>query len=173
MHYKMHHSSMGHRGSKFTIVHPLMKSRTCFITFLTISLLTAFSFGLHLIDKNSLAKLFLLLAVSFLIKLSSKIYSECVIILPSLGLQLETHYYLGQVSTHFICLSKVKDIVISEAVTMHSVLTYLVVLLKDEENDCTGQQTLYPLFINCWPPFNDLKHVYTVAQQKLLYSPTL
>ncbi|GFR90109.1 phosphatidylinositol N-acetylglucosaminyltransferase subunit H-like [Elysia marginata] len=95
-----------------------------------------------------------------------KVYSESVLILPSLGLQVKTLSYLGAVKTHFIHISHIHDIVINEAVTMHSILYYLVVVLCDTEN---GQvKGLYPLFSHSWPPLSNLKEVYRAAQEKLI-----
>ncbi|RUS84282.1 hypothetical protein EGW08_007975 [Elysia chlorotica] len=64
---------------------------------------------------------------------------ESVLILPSLGLQVKTLYYLGHVKTHFIDASHIEDIIINEAITMHS-----------------------------WPPLSSLKDVYRAAQEKLI-----
>ncbi|GFO48187.1 phosphatidylinositol n-acetylglucosaminyltransferase subunit h-like [Plakobranchus ocellatus] len=162
----MSHSDDGKFGSKFTFVHQPLKSKPAFfLLFLTTSV-TAFSFGLHLMDIEILSVGCLILVLCLILRLHRKIYSESILILPSLGLQVETVYYLGSVKTHFIHISYIKDIVINEAVTMHSILCYLVVLLYDPG---TGQtKGLYPLFSHSWPPLSDLKSVYKAAQQNLI-----
>ncbi|BFZ11521.1 hypothetical protein BsWGS_14560 [Bradybaena similaris] len=164
----MQHADMGARGSQFTVLQPAVKSPAVFWISLSASLVAAFALGLHLVDEKSLANMGLPLMAGILLKLWSKIYSESVLILPSLGLQVKTKNYLGHVCTQFFCLSQIKDIVINEAITMNSVVTYLVVLLNDV--DSSGQQMLHPLFIHTWPTSGELQQVYQVSQVKLLHA---
>ncbi|XP_059156199.1 phosphatidylinositol N-acetylglucosaminyltransferase subunit H-like [Physella acuta] len=160
---RMYHRDHGDMGSEFTVVHPPLKSRILFTILLVITLILAFSFRLHMLDRNILASLCLALATTLVLKLYSKIHSENVVILPSLGLQVETLYYLGHRETNFFHVSHIKDVVINEAISMHSILHYLLVLLKQDQG-----QALHPLFSRSWPPLGDLKPVYKAAQEKLI-----
>lgn len=163
----MQHMDAGKFGSEFTIVQPPLQNFWLLIfMFMAISI-AAFSFGLHLIDVQILLFLCIFLLVVSILRFSQKVYSESLLILPSLGLQVKTLYYLGTVNTNFIHISHIQDIVINEAVTMHSILHYLVVLLcdTDTKNDMKG---LYPLFSHSWPPLSNLKDVYRAAQEKLI-----
>ncbi|KAH9490304.1 hypothetical protein Btru_034914 [Bulinus truncatus] len=118
MAFEMHHRDLGDVGSEFIVIHSPLKNRAMFIMLLLFSITCAFSLRLHLLDENVLASLCLVLAVSLVLKLSAKIHSENLHILPSLGIQVETTYYLGYKVTQFIHLSYIKDIVINEAITM-------------------------------------------------------
>ncbi|KAK3802134.1 hypothetical protein RRG08_050020 [Elysia crispata] len=162
----MIHLDAGKLGSEFTNVQPPIKSVPLLVILFFASSIIAFSFGMHLIDQRTLYWICLSLVVIIISRLYCKVYSESVLILPSLGLQVETHYYLGHVKTHFIDISHIEDIIINEAVTMHSILCYLVVLLSDTEN---GEvKGLYPLFSHSWPPLSSLKDVYRAVQAKLI-----
>ncbi|CAG5119253.1 unnamed protein product [Candidula unifasciata] len=168
--FRMKHVDMAHRGSVFAVQQPSVKRPAVFWLCLLVLLTAAFTLALHVVDYKSLAKLGLFLAVGILWKLWSKTCYESVLILPYLGLQVETHNCLGQVCTHFLSLSQIKDIVITEAVTMNSIRTYLVVLLNGA--DCSGQQMLYPLFIQSRPRVDELLQVYQVCHEKLLHPHT-
>lgn len=165
---KMKHRDLGDRGSEFTFVHPPLKNRFLFVVLLIIITISAFLSGLHLLDKSILATLCLVLILTLMMKLYLKIHSENLLILPSLGLQLETHYYLGHKNTHFIHLSHIKDVIINEAVTMHSIMHYLLVLLKGRQSD--KAKALQPVFSHTWPSLAHLKLVYNAAQEKLIKS---
>ncbi|CAL1527773.1 unnamed protein product [Lymnaea stagnalis] len=165
---EMKHRDLGDRGSEFTFVHPPLKNRFLFVLLLIITMLLAFLSGLHLLDKGLLATLCLVLGVTLMVKLYLKIHSENLLILPSLGLQLETQYYLGHKHTHFIHLTHIKDVIINEAVTMHSIMHYLLVLLKGKQSDQV--KALQPVFSHSWPSLAHLKLVYKAAQEKLIKS---
>ncbi|XP_076978912.1 phosphatidylinositol N-acetylglucosaminyltransferase subunit H isoform X2 [Tamandua tetradactyla] len=59
-----------------------------------------------------------------------KIDQETLLIIDSLGIQMTSSYASGKESTTFIEMSKVKDVVINEAIYM-KVIYYLCILLKD------------------------------------------
>ncbi|XP_005094401.1 phosphatidylinositol N-acetylglucosaminyltransferase subunit H [Aplysia californica] len=164
--FKLYHKDMGRKGSEFIVSHPSIKSKTVFGILLSLTLLASFSMGLHLLDKNILASTTLVLFSSLVVRMYLKITTEKVLFLPSLGVQVETTYFLGHTVTYFIDISHIKDIVINEAITMHSVMYYLVVLRKEEQSD--NIQQLYPLFSHSWPRLTDLKQVYRAAQEKLI-----
>ncbi|KAK6997930.1 phosphatidylinositol N-acetylglucosaminyltransferase subunit H [Biomphalaria glabrata] len=163
---EMQHRDLGDLGSEFIVIHPSLKNRALFVMLLLFTIVTAFFFGLHLLDETILTSLCFILIVSLIFKLSSKIHSENLLILPSLGLQVETTYYLGYKVTQFIHLAYIKDIVINEAITMHSIMHYLLVLLKS--NTSNEVHTLQPLFEHSWPSLSSLKPVYRAAQKKLI-----
>ncbi|XP_069064927.1 phosphatidylinositol N-acetylglucosaminyltransferase subunit H isoform X1 [Pleurodeles waltl] len=60
-----------------------------------------------------------------------KIDQETLLVIGSLGVQMTSFYASGKESTNFIEISKVKDIVINEAIYMQKVIYYLCILLRD------------------------------------------
>ncbi|KAG9347284.1 hypothetical protein JZ751_004851 [Albula glossodonta] len=74
-----------------------------------------------------------------------KIDQETLLIIGSLGVQLSSSYASGRESTTFIEMSKIKDIVINEAIYMQGVIYYLCILLKDPSDPDTVSSVV-PLF---------------------------
>ncbi|TSR99401.1 Phosphatidylinositol N-acetylglucosaminyltransferase subunit H [Bagarius yarrelli] len=74
-----------------------------------------------------------------------KVDHETLLLVDSLGVQLSSTYASGRESTSFIETSRIKDIVINEAVHMQTIIYYLCILLKDPV-DPHGISTVVPLF---------------------------
>lgn len=98
-----------------------------------------------------------------------KIDHETLLIIGSLGVQVSSCYASGRESTTFIEMSRIKDIVINEAIYMHRVIYYLCILLKDP-TDPDGLSSVVPLFQSSKPRLNCLVKVYKSCQEILAQS---
>ncbi|XP_027026029.2 phosphatidylinositol N-acetylglucosaminyltransferase subunit H isoform X2 [Tachysurus fulvidraco] len=99
-----------------------------------------------------------------------KVDHETLLIVGSLGVQLSSTYASGRESTSFIEMSRIKDIVINEAVYMQTIIYYLCILLKDPaESD--GVSSVVPLFQSSKPRLNCLVRVYRSCQEILGTTP--
>jgi len=167
------HNDLGRRGSEFIYMHQPVKNEWTIFFVAIISVLMSISFCLHNLNMNVLALITLGLIMTLGIWLcsKSKVYSETFLILPSIGVQVQTMYVFGNTTTHFIDASHIHDIVINEAVSMHCITTYLVVLLK--ESHINNKKELYQVFAHSWPPLTDLIQVYRAAQLKLIHPKDL
>ncbi|KAI4883756.1 hypothetical protein NFI96_030530, partial [Prochilodus magdalenae] len=74
-----------------------------------------------------------------------KVDQETLLIIGSLGVQLSSSYASGRESTTFIEMNKIKDIVINEAIYMHTIIYYLCILIKDS-SEPNGVASVVPLF---------------------------
>eukprot|EP00064_Thunnus_orientalis_P012219 superscaffoldBa00001849_g12253 len=74
-----------------------------------------------------------------------KVDHESLLVIGSLGIQVSSSYASGRETTSFIEMSKIKDIVINEAIYMHQIIYYLCVLLKDS-SDPNAVSSVVPLF---------------------------
>ncbi|XP_037606504.1 phosphatidylinositol N-acetylglucosaminyltransferase subunit H [Sebastes umbrosus] len=95
-----------------------------------------------------------------------KVDHETLLVIGSLGIQLSSSYASGRETTTFIEMSKIKDIIINEAIYMHQIIYYLCVLLKDpSEPDAVS--SVVPLFQSSKPRLNCLTKVYKSCQEVL------
>ncbi|KAM9435724.1 phosphatidylinositol N-acetylglucosaminyltransferase subunit H isoform 2-T4 [Clarias gariepinus] len=74
-----------------------------------------------------------------------KVDHETLLVVGSLGVQLSSAYASGRESTTFIEMSRIKDIVINEAIYMQNIIYYLCILLKDPAEP-DGVSSVVPLF---------------------------
>ncbi|KAJ0061067.1 hypothetical protein NL108_005846, partial [Boleophthalmus pectinirostris] len=74
-----------------------------------------------------------------------KVDHETLLVVGSLGVQVSYSYASGRETCSFIEMSKIKDIVINEAIYMHQIIYYLCVLLKDP-SDPNAVSGVVPLF---------------------------
>ncbi|MEQ2210688.1 hypothetical protein XENOCAPTIV_017744 [Xenoophorus captivus] len=95
-----------------------------------------------------------------------KVDHESLLVIGSLGIQVSSSYASGREVTSFIEMSKIKDIVINEAVYLHQIIYYLCVLLKEpsEPNEVSSVVTL---FQSSKPRLNCLVKVYRSCQEIL------
>lgn len=98
-----------------------------------------------------------------------KIDHETLLIIGSLGVQVSSSYASGRESITFIEMSKIKDIVINEAVYMQSIIYYLCILLRDS-SDPEAVSSVVPLFQSSKPRLNCLVKVYQSCQEILAKS---
>ncbi|XP_028858605.1 phosphatidylinositol N-acetylglucosaminyltransferase subunit H isoform X2 [Denticeps clupeoides] len=94
---------------------------------------------------------------------------ESLLIIGSLGVQLSSSYASGRECTSFIEMSKIKDVVINEAVYMHRVIYYLCILIKDPA-DPHAVSSVLPLFQSSKPRLKCLIEVYKTCQEILAQS---
>ncbi|XP_041069807.1 phosphatidylinositol N-acetylglucosaminyltransferase subunit H isoform X3 [Carcharodon carcharias] len=95
-----------------------------------------------------------------------KIDQESVLIIGSVGVQMNTLYASGRESVRFIEMKKVKDIVINEAFYMQKVIYYLCILLIDPGNP-RGVSEVVPVFQSAKPRLDCLSQVYRSCQEIL------
>lgn len=95
-----------------------------------------------------------------------KVDHESLLVVGSLGIQVSYSYASGRETTTFIEMSKIKDIVINEAIYMHRIIYYLCVLLKDP-SDPNTVSSVVPLFQSSKPRLNCLVKVYKSCQEIL------
>ncbi|CAL8393370.1 phosphatidylinositol N-acetylglucosaminyltransferase subunit H [Gadus morhua] len=93
-----------------------------------------------------------------------KIDHESLLVIGSLGIQLSSSYASGREHTSFIEMSKIKDIVINEAIYMHQIIYYLCILLRDPA-DASAVSSVVPLFPSSKPRLNCLVKVYKTCQE--------
>ncbi|XP_034169315.2 phosphatidylinositol N-acetylglucosaminyltransferase subunit H isoform X1 [Pangasianodon hypophthalmus] len=93
-----------------------------------------------------------------------KVDHETLLIVGSLGVQLSSAYASGRESTTFIEMSRIKDIVINEAIHMQTIIYYLCILLKDPAEP-DGVSSVVPLFQSSKPRLNCLVQVYRSCQE--------
>ena len=60
-------------------------------------------------------------------------FSEAVILIQGLGIQLQKVHYSGLVQVRFVPRDKIKEIVVNEGITGCRVIFYLAVVLGDHE----------------------------------------
>ncbi|KAM4529447.1 phosphatidylinositol N-acetylglucosaminyltransferase subunit H [Fundulus diaphanus] len=95
-----------------------------------------------------------------------KVDHETLLVIGSLGIQVSSSYASGREVTTFIEMSRIKDIVINEAVYLHQIIYYLCVLLK-EPSEPNGVSSVVTLFQSSKPRLNCLVKVYKSCQEIL------
>ncbi|EDV19483.1 uncharacterized protein TRIADDRAFT_62038 [Trichoplax adhaerens] len=84
----------------------------------------------------NLASIILCLLLSILY--FGQVHEESIMVIKDLGLQVGVTYKSGYRNVRFIAIDNIETIAINEAITMHMVIFYLSVLMKNEQ--------LIPLF---------------------------
>uniref|UniRef100_UPI00398ED782 phosphatidylinositol N-acetylglucosaminyltransferase subunit H isoform X2 n=1 Tax=Pristiophorus japonicus TaxID=55135 RepID=UPI00398ED782 len=95
-----------------------------------------------------------------------KIDQESMLIIGSVGVQMNTLYASGRESVSFIEMKKVKDIVINEAIYMQRIIYYLCILLIDPGNP-RGVSEVVPVFQSAKPRLDCLSQVYRSCHEIL------
>ncbi|KAJ3607256.1 hypothetical protein NHX12_026768 [Muraenolepis orangiensis] len=93
-----------------------------------------------------------------------KIDHESLLVIGSLGIQVCSSYASGREHTSFIEMSRIKDVVINEAIHMHHIIYYLCILLRDPA-DPEAVSSVVPLFQSSKPKLNCLVKVYKSCQE--------
>lgn len=163
----LYHKDFGKRGSEFIVHHPSFNNFGLdLICFSVVAAMVSFYIGISSRDNCVLVCVSALLCLVLILRFFLKISSEKVTILSSLGVQIESTFFFGNKSTHFIDVNTIKDIVINEGITMHTIIYYLVILLKNKQ---TGEvEQLYHLFSNSCLTLDDMKEIYRAAQTKMI-----
>ncbi|XP_069495089.1 phosphatidylinositol N-acetylglucosaminyltransferase subunit H [Ambystoma mexicanum] len=127
------------------------------------------AYGLFVISENNMvlssAIFITLLGLLFYLHFV-KIDQETLLVIGSLGIQMTSFYASGKESTTFIEISKVKDIVINEAIYMQKVIYYLCILLRDPVEP-NGVSEVVPVFQSSKPRLDCLVEVYKSCQEIL------
>ncbi|KTG37323.1 hypothetical protein cypCar_00004916 [Cyprinus carpio] len=154
---------------EFTVTSPKLSLRkvmvyTCFVWL--------FAYAVFFFTENTavLSSAIILTLAGMMIHIHFvKVDHETLLIIGSLGVQLSSSYASGRESTIFIEMNKLKDIVINEAVYMHSIIYYLCILIKDPADPETVTSVV-PLFQSSNPRLNCLVQVYRSCQEILAQS---
>ncbi|XP_050036357.1 uncharacterized protein PIG-H [Dermacentor andersoni] len=120
-------------------------------------LLCFLHFGLHTRGVDILGLSLIVLCLLLVVKLRRRVKEESLLVMRSLGLQTTTTFVTGRQESRFINSESIEDVVISEAISMHSVIFYLVILLHNVDSKVPS---LVPLFQNTMPRLDALKMVY-------------
>lgn len=93
-------------------------------------------------------------AVAYLVWRRNRVEQEAVVVMPTLGIQLETVYRSKNVKRRFVPLHRILWPVINEAVTPTTCFTYLALLLRDDSR-------LTLTFLHVRPPLSMLVPIWT------------
>lgn len=93
---------------------------------------------------SSLIGTVLLCVLSAAVIHGNSIEEETVVVMPTLGVQLETCYKSGKVSRRFVPIGDILAAVINEAVTPFTCYSYLALVLRDERKLALVFQGLRP-----------------------------
>ncbi|XP_043554155.1 phosphatidylinositol N-acetylglucosaminyltransferase subunit H isoform X2 [Chiloscyllium plagiosum] len=157
-----HHSPL---CREFTILSPKMSLRSV-LGYTAAVWLTAYAIFYHTQNTSVLSASIVLTLVGMILHLHLfKIDQESMLIIGSIGVQMNTLYASGRESVRFIEMKKVKDIVINEAIYM-KVIYYLCILLIDPGNP-RGVSEVVPVFQSAKPRLDCLSQVYRSCQEIL------
>ncbi|ESP02326.1 hypothetical protein LOTGIDRAFT_238050 [Lottia gigantea] len=154
----------GKMGCIFTVKHSRLKLLRLFIGFIFLLPLACF-IELYTQELFILWGVVFLLVIILILRLNKKVISERLLVLPTIGLQIQSENWLGTLVTEFIEISCVKDVVINEAIRPFTVTFYLCVLTGDKKSQEIKE--IRPLFTHSWLKLEDLKKVYSAIQIKL------
>jgi phosphatidylinositol glycan class H protein len=108
----------------------------------------------------------LLVAVGLIYFLRQRcgVQQEAVVVMPTLGIQLETVYHSKNVKRRFVPLHRILWPVINEAVTPTTCYTYLALLLRDDSR-------LTLTFLHVRPPLSMLVPIWTALCSAVGHPP--
>jgi hypothetical protein len=89
------------------------------------------------------------------------VISETVLVVSGVGMQVTETKYIGLESTHFFRCSDIKEVIINEAITMHRIIFYIVVIVGVET------ERLFPLFLNTRPRLQQLQLIRRLLRDVL------
>ncbi|CAN8000266.1 unnamed protein product [Ixodes hexagonus] len=150
-------------GHEYVFKHKAFNTKRWML--LTTFFLSCFlHYGLHTRDVDLLGVFLVILLILLVVKLHRRVKQESLLVMQSLGLQTTTTFITGRQVSRFIDKEFIEDVIISEAITVQSVIFYLVVLLHDEVDE-NAAPSLVPLFHNTLPRLNALQTVYRGIQE--------
>ncbi|TRY56983.1 hypothetical protein DNTS_023904 [Danionella cerebrum] len=154
---------------EFTVTSPKLSLRRVMVITCCVWL---FAYAVFFFTANTavLSSAIILTLVGMMVHIHFvKVDHETLLVIGSLGVQLSSSYASGRESTTFIEMSKLKDIVINEAIYMQSIIYYLCILIKDPV-DSEKVSSVVPLFQSSKPRLNCLVEVYRSCQEILTES---
>ncbi|XP_070179763.1 phosphatidylinositol N-acetylglucosaminyltransferase subunit H-like isoform X2 [Littorina saxatilis] len=157
----LEHRNYGAMGSEFILHHCALRPKRLVASFVVTTTLCA-ALKLHEMNVRLLWLLSVVLALVLAVRLFNKVRKEVLLVLPNLGVQVKTQYWFRHQETQFFDKSRVKGIVITEAVTMQSIVCYLAVLLASRP--AGPVETVVPLFTRSWPRLQDLVYMYRAVE---------
>ncbi|KAM7289235.1 phosphatidylinositol N-acetylglucosaminyltransferase subunit H [Ixodes scapularis] len=150
-------------GHEYVFKHKAFNTKRWML--LTTFFLSCFlHYGLHRRDVDFLGVFLVVLLLLLVAKLHRRVKEESLLVMQSLGLQTTTTFVTGRRVSRFINKEFIEDVVISEAITVQSVIFYLVVLLHDKVGT-NSAPSLVPLFHNTLPRLSALQAVYRGIQE--------
>ncbi|XP_070179762.1 phosphatidylinositol N-acetylglucosaminyltransferase subunit H-like isoform X1 [Littorina saxatilis] len=175
----LEHRNYGAMGSEFILHHCALRPKRLVASFVVTTTLCA-ALKLHEMNVRLLWLLSVVLALVLAVRLFNKVRKEVLLVLPNLGVQVKTQYWFRHQETQFFDKSRVKGIVITEAVTMQSIVCYLAVLLASTpvfqqsivcylavllaSRPAGPVETVVPLFTRSWPRLQDLVYMYRAVE---------
>lgn len=102
--------------------------------------------------------------LGFLLWRRNRVEQEAVVVMPTLGIQLETVYRSKNVKRRFVPLHRILWPVINEAVTPTTCFTYLALLLRDDSR-------LTLTFLHVRPPLSMLVPIWTALCRAVGHPP--
>ncbi|XP_078089624.1 phosphatidylinositol N-acetylglucosaminyltransferase subunit H isoform X2 [Mustelus asterias] len=150
---------------EFTIISPKLSLRSVLVYTAAVWLL---AYAIFTVTQNTsvLSASIIVTLLGMILHLHLfKIDQESVLIIGSIGVQMNTLYASGRENVRFIEMKKVKDIVINEAIYM-KVIYYLCILLIDPGNP-RGVSEVVPVFQSAKPRLDCLSQVYRSCQEIL------
>ncbi|XP_024365709.1 uncharacterized protein [Physcomitrium patens] len=135
----------------------LVKQRSYGIVRKLCNALSIWTIGLLFASAGKEAGLHWVLAIGVLFYVlwrRGQVEQEAVVVMPTLGVQLETLYRSKNVKRRFVPLHRILRPVINEAVTPTTCYTYLALLLRDDSR-------LTLTFLHVRPPLSMLVPIWT------------
>ncbi|XP_070578241.1 phosphatidylinositol N-acetylglucosaminyltransferase subunit H-like [Ptychodera flava] len=156
----IHHDGL---CAEFSVMYPISTGpASSFIWAAIIATLLYYMFYVFENTSLSVTVLCAVLLFSFVYCHFIKVHKESLLVIASSGIQYMTTYRTGRQLSLFIPIDCVQDVVINEGITMHSVIYYLVVLMKDPQNG--KAKSLLPIFMKTSPRINTLREIYQGIQ---------
>ncbi|XP_059809419.1 phosphatidylinositol N-acetylglucosaminyltransferase subunit H isoform X1 [Hypanus sabinus] len=158
-----HHSPL---CREFTVISPKLSLRSV-LGYTAFIWLIAYSLFYCTQNTSVLSATIIITLLGMILHLHfCKVDQESMLIIGSIGVQMNTLYASGREHVNFIEMKKVKDIVINEGFYMQQVIYYLCILLIDPENP-RGVSEVVPVFQSAKPRLDCLSQVYRSCQQIL------
>ncbi|XP_078262283.1 phosphatidylinositol N-acetylglucosaminyltransferase subunit H [Rhinoraja longicauda] len=160
---QQHHSPL---CREFTIISPKLSLRSV-LGYTAFIWLVAYSIFYTTQNTSVLSATIIITLLGMILHLHfSKVDQESMLIIGSIGVQMNTLYASGREHVNFIEMKKVKDIVINEGFYMQKVIYYLCILLIDPESP-RGVSEVVPVFQSAKPRLDCLSQVYRSCQEIL------
>ncbi|XP_032882546.1 phosphatidylinositol N-acetylglucosaminyltransferase subunit H isoform X2 [Amblyraja radiata] len=159
---QQHHSPL---CREFTVISPKLSLRSV-LGYTAFIWLVAYSIFYTTQNTSVLSATIIITLLGMILHLHfCKVDQESMLIIGSIGVQMNTLYASGREHVNFIEMKKVKDIVINEGFYM-KVIYYLCILLIDTESP-RGVSEVVPVFQSAKPRLDCLSQVYRSCQEIL------
>lgn len=155
----------GKHCQEFVIASPRFSVKRWLILTILFNFI-GFLLELHAKDSRIMTGLIIVLVILLVFKLHFKVKKESLLIMGSIGVQLTTTFASGRSIDIFYDITNVRDIIINEGITMHRVIFYLALLLRDDPSSNVITK-LVPIYKETWPSLTCLKEIYQGAQTVL------